>query len=97
MLQREKIHAMLANPPTNVRIQVAGAEHPQMAWPFALLRDATGNDVGFLMPRVDLSKSFSLDHFYDLALLKKLKSPSEAAVQPFFCKYSEAMSSGWCC
>lgn len=80
MLQREKIHAMLANPPTNVRIQVAGAEHPQMAWPFALLRDASGNDVGFLMPRVDLSKSFSLDHFYDLALLKKLKSPSEAAL-----------------
>ncbi len=79
-LDTAKITAMLANVPANVRIRVAGDRHPQLAWPFAILSDRSGRDVGYLMPLVDPAKSFSLDHYYDQILLKKLKSPSEGAL-----------------
>lgn len=75
-----KIEAMLANPPANVRIQFAGAQHSQLAWPSAILTPPAGRDLGYLMPLSDLSKSFSLDHYYDQTLLRKLKSPSEGAL-----------------
>jgi serine/threonine protein kinase len=75
-----KVKAMLGNTPANVRIQIAGDGHPQFAWPFALLNDRSGRDVGYLMPHVDLVKAFSLDYFYDQTLIKKLRSPSEAAL-----------------
>lgn len=79
-LDTAKITAMLANVPANVRIRVAGDRHPQLAWPFAILSDRSGRDVGYLMPLVDPAKSFSIDHYYDQILLKKLKSPSEGAL-----------------
>lgn len=75
-----KIRAMLANAPANVRIQIAGGNHPQLAWPFALIREPSGENIGYLMPVVDLATSFSLDHYYDQTLIKKLKSPSEDAL-----------------
>jgi len=79
-LDTAKIEAMLANPPANVRIQLAGALHSQLAWPSAILTTPSGRDLGYLMPLTDLSKSFSLDHYYDQTLLRKLKSPSECAL-----------------
>jgi len=79
-LDTAKIEAMLGNPPANVRIQFAGAQHSQLAWPSAILTTPSGRDLGYLMPLMDLSKSFSLDHYYDQTLLRKLKSPSEGAL-----------------
>lgn len=75
-----KIKAMLANPPSNVRLQFAGERHPQLAWPTAILSDALGRNVGYLMPLVDMAKAFPLDHYYDQTLLQKLKSSSELAL-----------------
>lgn len=75
-----KIWAMLANPPTNVRLQFAGEQYPQLAWPSAVLGDTNKRSIGYLMPLVDMSKAFSMDHYYDQILVKKLGSPSELAL-----------------
>lgn len=75
-----KIRAMLANPPSSVRLQLAGEPYPQLAWPMALLSDSSGSDVGYLMPLVDIAKAFPLDYYYDQTLLRKLNSPSEGAL-----------------
>ncbi len=79
-IDKVKIEAMLANVPSNMRIQVAGERHPQFAWPLAWLSDSSGRPAGYLMPLLDLAKAFPLDYYYDQSLIKKLKSPAEAAL-----------------
>ena len=79
-LNSEKVLAMLANVPANRQIEVGGRSYPQFAWPCALLKDRRGADVGYLMPLVDIDDSYTLDHFYDQGLFKKLNRPDEAAL-----------------
>jgi serine/threonine protein kinase len=75
-----KISAMLLNKPDNIHIKFAGSTYPQIAWPFATLRDENGVAAGYLMPLVDLTDSFSLDYFYDQVLFKKMNAPDEVAL-----------------
>lgn len=74
-----KIRAMLSNKPDDIHISFAGVTYPQIAWPFATLKDEHGVTAGYLMPLVDLHDSFSLDYFYDQVLFKKLNAPDEVA------------------
>ena len=75
-----KLKAMLQNPPTNVFSRVNGRQFPQLAWPMAILKGQYGEDVGCLMPFVDVEQSFSLDHYYDNGLFTKLKNKNEGAL-----------------
>lgn len=79
-LNSEKILAMLANTPSNTKITVDGRNYPQFAWPAAQLKDRYGAQVGYLMPLVDVNDSYTLDHYYDQGLFKKLNRPEEAAL-----------------
>ena len=79
-LNSEKILAMLANVPANIEIEVGGRSFPQFAWPCALLKDSHGASVGYLMPIVGINDSYTLDHYYDQGLFKKLNRPEEAAL-----------------
>jgi hypothetical protein len=79
-LDQKKISAMLENPPSNIQIELNGILYPQLAWPFARLQDDSNRNVGYLMPLVDLKKTFSLDHFYDQVLFKKMGAPTEGAL-----------------
>lgn len=44
-----KLEVMVANPPTDPN---AAINHPSFAWPKALLQDASGRSLGFLMPKI---------------------------------------------
>ena len=76
----EKILAMLVNVPSNHEIEVSGHIYPQFVWPTALLKDKNGTDIGYLMPLVDTTESYTLDYYYDQGLFKKLNRPEEAAL-----------------
>jgi serine/threonine protein kinase len=79
-INEAKLLAMLRTPPANVRIKIAGVHQPQFAWPIATVRDDKSAIRGIVTPLVDLSTSYSLDHYYDQILFKKLYAPSEAAL-----------------
>ena len=76
----EKIRAMLDNQPNNKDVIFNGQEYPQIAWPIAIIEDENRKEVGFLLSLVDTSDSFTLDHYYDQGLFKKLNSYDEAAL-----------------
>ena len=76
----KKVTAMLENVPGNTRVQIDGRYYPQFAWPVAQLNDQNGKQVGYLMPLVDVDESYTLDHYYDQGLFKKLNQPEEAAL-----------------
>jgi len=44
-----KLEVMIANPPTDPN---AAINHPSFAWPQALLQDASGRSLGFVMPKI---------------------------------------------
>ena len=75
---KDKIDAMLANPPTNLFIQFADEVYPQLAWPKQIIRVNDGH--GYIMPIIDLKESFPLDYYYDSILFKKLNAPEESAI-----------------
>jgi serine/threonine protein kinase len=77
---REKILAMLDVQPENREVVHNGQEYPQFAWPLAIIENDRGDGVGFLLPLVDIHDSFTLDHYYDKGLFKKLNSPDEGAL-----------------
>jgi len=76
----EKISAMLENPPDSTEVVHNGQNYPQIAWPLAIIQNQQGNQVGFLLPLVDINESFTLDHYYDQGLFKKLNSIDESAL-----------------
>jgi serine/threonine protein kinase len=80
LFDKNKIRAMLESPPNDCEVIQYGQEYPQFAWPLSIISDKTNNEVGFLMPLVDTYESFTLDHYYDLGLFKKLHSHDEAAL-----------------
>jgi DNA-binding helix-hairpin-helix protein with protein kinase domain len=47
-----KLEVMIANPPTDPN---SGINHNSFAWPKALLKDSTGQPVGFIMPEITTS------------------------------------------
>lgn len=80
---REKLQAMLLNRPgfspalKNGRefVMDDGEKYIQIAWPEAILENENGFCVGYLMPRIELSRAASLDHFMQRATRQKLKLP----------------------
>jgi serine/threonine protein kinase len=77
----QKVKAMIERTPINAVVSDdKGRVFPQLAWPTALLKDDAGRVVGYLMPLVDTAESFTLDHYYDQILFKKLNSPDEQAL-----------------
>lgn len=79
-LNTKKIEAMIANPPDNLTGETAGVVYPRYSWPLSIIEDDSGNSVGYVMPLIDLQESFTLDHYYDKNLGKKLNSPDEVAL-----------------
>ena len=75
-----KINVMLNEVPKECLIVKDGIEYPQLAWPTDIIYDDVGNPSGILLPLIDTAESFTLDHYYDKALFKKLGSPDEAAL-----------------
>ncbi len=74
-----KLEVMLANPPDSIFRQINGRDYPQLAWPLAILLNDSGSAAGYLMHMVDVTRSFSLDHYYDRTLLRRLRSRNEGA------------------
>ncbi|MCI5544549.1 MAG: hypothetical protein MR368_03650 [Azospirillum sp.] len=80
---REKLQAMLLNRPAfspalkNGKEFLAddGKKYIQIAWPEAILENEEGFCVGYLMPRIELNRAASLDHFMQRATRQKLKLP----------------------
>jgi len=56
-----KVAAMLALTPSLPELVDGGTRYVQIAWPLALLRDARGSFVGYLMPAVDVSSTSELE------------------------------------
>jgi DNA-binding helix-hairpin-helix protein with protein kinase domain len=75
-----KLTAMLLNPPQSAWLEMEGWDHPQLAWPISMLRSKAGKDIGYLMPIVDTSLSFTIDYYYDNTLISALNSADEAAL-----------------
>lgn len=78
---REKLQAMLLNRPgfspalKNGKefVMDGGEKYIQIAWPEAILENESGFCVGYLMPRIELDRAASLDHFMQRATRQKLK------------------------
>ena len=75
-----KINVMLNEVPKECLVIKDGIEYPQLAWPTDIIYDDVRNPSGILLPLVDTAESFTLDHYYDKGLFKKLGSPDEAAL-----------------
>lgn len=69
---RRKLEAMLLNRPNIPAINYKGKEYIQITWPTALLEDAQGYCVGYLMPQIDTTEAVSLDHLIQKAVRQKL-------------------------
>jgi len=79
-LNLKKIEAMISNPPTSLTGETAGIIYPKYSWPISLIEDSLGQAIGYVMPLIDQQESFTLDHYYDKNLGKKLNSPDEVAL-----------------
>lgn len=71
-INRKKLQAMLHNRPDIPSRMYKDVEYIQIAWPTALLEDAQGFCVGYLMPLVDTKQAVSLDHLMQKAVRQKL-------------------------
>ncbi len=69
---RQKLEAMLLNPPNFPPAIKDGIEYVQIAWPVAILDDENGFCVGYLMPLIKMDEAVSLDHLMQKAIRKKL-------------------------
>ncbi len=86
---REKLEAMLLNPPAIENIEKDGQTFCQIAWPEAIVEDENGFCVGYVMPLIDMNKAVSLDHLMQKAVRKKL-GLSEKYVYRMFAAYNVA-------
>lgn len=75
-----KIAHMIANVPPCAEATVGSKSYARLAWPVALLRNANGADVGYIMPIINPDISASLDHFYDKGLIRKFGMEAETAL-----------------
>jgi len=76
----KKIVAMIANPPERLEGLTAGILYPRYSWPLSIIIGSNKLSIGYLMPLIDQAESFTLDHYYDKNLGKKLNSPDEVAL-----------------
>ena len=60
-LYQRKVEAMLQLTPELPALDEGGKRYVQIAWPSALLRDARGGFVGYLMPAVDVQATSELE------------------------------------
>ena len=61
-LHAAKLRAMLANPPRDPTVSQG---HISIAWPRELILDSAGSPVGFLMPRIDFTRTNPLLRLYN--------------------------------
>ena len=80
LINLSKINAMLREVPDECFVVNNGIEYPQLAWPQDVIYSDSGDPVGILLPLVDTAESFTLDHYYDTRLFKKMGSHDEAAL-----------------
>jgi len=78
-----KIAAMLERPPDLPAIERDGRRYVQLAWPTALVEDASGRFAGFTMPFIDLSRADSLDTLLVKALRSHRGLPENYAYRVF--------------
>lgn len=76
----KKIEAMIANPPEKLEDFTAGVLYPRYSWPISIIQNSNNLPIGYVMPLIDQSESFTLDHYYDKNLGQKLNSPDEVAL-----------------
>lgn len=76
----DKLDAMLRSPPAGVLIKEADHTFIQYTWVNYLLKDVTGNLVGFLMHFVDQNSTNALDTYYDPVLIKRLPNKLNTAL-----------------
>lgn len=79
-LNRAKIEAMIQNPPEHLTVKIGSREYPQYAWPTRLILDQGKRAIGYVMPRIDETESWTLDYFYDRTLLAELNSADEQSL-----------------
>lgn len=88
---KPKIEAMLARPPELPAIERDGRRFVQIAWPTALLEDARGRFVGFVMPFIDLAHADSLDTLLVKALRQQRGWPENYAFRVYAAQNVAAM------
>lgn len=64
--ERDKINAMIAQPPATSWMDIHGRKVPQFTWPTHVLEDAQGQGRGFLMPYVDMGKAVPMSTYIEL-------------------------------
>lgn len=60
---KSKLLAMLQRPPRQVSVEINGKHYVQFTWPTALVEDAQGFCIGFVMPEVDFQATESLQPY----------------------------------
>lgn len=84
---RKKLQSMLQNCPNIPSITDKGIEYIQLAWPTALLEDAQGFCVGYLMPLIDMNEALPLDYLIQKAVRQKM-GLSERYVDRLFAAFN---------
>ena len=74
-LYEQKLEAMLKNPPLLQPLKVDEKIFPQLSWPSALIIDKNNSFVGYLMPRMSLNSSVSLERFLQKRMRRHEKLP----------------------
>lgn len=64
-LEVARIECMIANPPQNSWMTIAGQQVPSIAWPTHLVHDGTGKSIGYLMPFVDTSRAVTMSEYVE--------------------------------
>jgi len=85
-VSREKIEAMLAASPDLPPLRDKGAEYPQLAWPEAILENARGEMVGFMMPEIDLHGSVPLTDMLQKKSRQYAKLPEAYKIRAIIAK-----------
>ncbi len=86
---RQKLEAMILNPPNIPMVEQNNTKYVQIAWPVAVLENDKGFCVGYMMPLVKTQKAVSLDHFMQKAIRNKL-GLSEKYAYRIFAAYNVA-------
>lgn len=88
---KPKILAMLARPPDLPAIEEGGRRYIQIAWPSAIVEDASGGFLGFTMPFIDLGRADSLDTLLIKALRRHRGLPENYAYRLFAAQNAASM------
>ncbi len=60
---KEKLLAMIDQPPKNIQQKINGNTYTLLAWPTQIVEDNNGECIGFVMPELDFKNSLSLNPY----------------------------------